>query len=215
MTNYTIINTSGSTVATISPATTTGSTFPIELIGQGMSLYGEIGQQNLYRLLENFAKATAPSNPVEGQFWYDSTNKVPNYYNGTGWITMATAANTGMVRFRMAVGATDLDFTVGASTVIFTHPGTTARYYPTAVMLIPKHVSGVTTPAGFSLSVSVSEDIMETVLISNPTISKSGLFMIEGLTEVVTSGNSISLTVSAPATATQLVYDVLLFGLVR
>lgn len=215
MTNYTIKNTQGVTVSTINPAMTTGTTFPIEMIGLGLSLYGQVTQQNLYRMLENFANSTPPSNPVPGMFWYDSGNAVPNFWNSTSWITLATAANTGMVRFKMAAGATNVNFATGGTTVIFTHPGTTAKYYPTAVMLLPKHVSGVTSPAGFSLYSSVAEDIMETTLVSNPTSTKAALFMIEGLTQTVTTGNSISITLSSPATATQLVYDVLLFGLVR
>lgn len=216
MTSYTIQNTAGSTVATINPATTTGVTFPIVLPGQGLSLYGQIIDQNLYQMLENFAKTTAPINPVTGQWWYNSTTKIPNYWNGAGWIGLATAANS-MTEFPMAGGATNVDFTASATTVIFTHPGGSVKYYPTGIMLFPKSVVSVTTPAAFSLQCLVADDVMETVLITAPTTTKFAFWSIDGMTQPVSSGNSISLAVTSPATGgggLQLKYDVALFGLI-
>lgn len=42
---------------------------------------------NFLHLLENFANTTAPSNPIEGQIWYDTTNGVEDLkvYDGTTW----------------------------------------------------------------------------------------------------------------------------------
>ena len=57
MTAYTVTNSRGNTVTTINVSTTTGYSFPVELVGQGISLYGPIMAQNQYRQLENFAKA--------------------------------------------------------------------------------------------------------------------------------------------------------------
>ena len=39
---------------------------------------------------------TAPSTPVEGQIWYDSTNDVLKVYNGTSWLTLADTSSTGV-----------------------------------------------------------------------------------------------------------------------
>jgi microcystin-dependent protein len=67
---------------TINRETTLG--FP----GRNTTAYGATIAENFLHLLENFAATTEPSNPVEGQMWYDSTLGVESLkvYNGTNWI---------------------------------------------------------------------------------------------------------------------------------
>lgn len=48
----------------------------IRLTGKGFTNYGKIQQENLLRLLENFAGSTAPANATVGQLWYDTTISV-------------------------------------------------------------------------------------------------------------------------------------------
>ena len=59
-------------------------TFP----GRGTTAYGQSVNENFLHLLENFANTTAPSRPVEGQLWYDSTAGVDQLkvYDGTNWV---------------------------------------------------------------------------------------------------------------------------------
>lgn len=51
--------------------------------------YGTIIAENFLHLLENFANASEPSNPVEGQLWYDNTDNVNQLklYDGTQWVS--------------------------------------------------------------------------------------------------------------------------------
>lgn len=67
---------------TINRETTLG--FP----GRNTTSYGAVVAENFLHLLENFAATTEPSQPVEGQLWYDSTLGVEalKIYNGTNWI---------------------------------------------------------------------------------------------------------------------------------
>jgi microcystin-dependent protein len=60
--------------------------------GKNYSGYAPVVAENFLHLLENFAKNTAPPNPVQGQLWYDNSPGVNllNVYDGTGW----TAAGT-------------------------------------------------------------------------------------------------------------------------
>lgn len=44
----------------------------IRFTGKGATNYGKIEQENMMRLLENFAGATAPDYPTVGQLWYDT-----------------------------------------------------------------------------------------------------------------------------------------------
>ena len=53
-------------------STDTSLVFP----GRNVTGYGQIIAENFLALLENFASASEPINPVEGQLWYDSTNGV-------------------------------------------------------------------------------------------------------------------------------------------
>jgi microcystin-dependent protein len=56
--------------------------------GRGTTAYGQAVNENFLHLLENFANTTAPSRPVEGQLWYDSTAGVDQLkvYDGTNWV---------------------------------------------------------------------------------------------------------------------------------
>ena len=45
----------------------------LSLIGKGYAGYGESIAENFLHLLENFSNTSAPTKPVQGQLWYDST----------------------------------------------------------------------------------------------------------------------------------------------
>lgn len=59
---------------TVPVGTVNASSTSISLIGKGSANYGELQQENILRILENFASNVAPSNPTVGQLWYDTTN---------------------------------------------------------------------------------------------------------------------------------------------
>jgi microcystin-dependent protein len=59
----------------------TSLTFP----GRNVTGYGQIIAENFLSLLENFASATRPINPVEGQLWYDTENGVLQLWDNTNW----------------------------------------------------------------------------------------------------------------------------------
>ena len=82
--NYTDSTNKGSITVedgTINQETSLG--FP----GRNSTAYGTVVAENFLHLLENFANATAPSNPVEGQLWFDTTPGVEQLkvYDGTTW----------------------------------------------------------------------------------------------------------------------------------
>jgi len=60
----------------------------LTLPGLGLSNYGQFVNENFLHLLENFANSSAPSNPVEGQLWYDTTDGSDQLkvYDGTNWV---------------------------------------------------------------------------------------------------------------------------------
>jgi microcystin-dependent protein len=62
-------------------STDTSLTFP----GRNVTGYGQIIAENFLHLLENFASATQPVNPTEGQLWYDNENGVLMIWDNTNW----------------------------------------------------------------------------------------------------------------------------------
>lgn len=85
---YILNKTNGSVVAVVQDAsldTTTDLTF----VGRNYAGYGEIQNENLLRLLENFSNSTEPTKPIEGQLWYDSANNKINLFNGSSWRGLA------------------------------------------------------------------------------------------------------------------------------
>lgn len=58
----------------------------LSLVGRGYPNYGEKIAENFLHLIENFASAIPPENPIEGQLWYDTSdpnNKVLRVMDGT------------------------------------------------------------------------------------------------------------------------------------
>jgi hypothetical protein len=57
----------------------------LTLVGRNYTGYGEAFNENFIKLLENFSNTAAPSNPLTGQLWWDSTDQRLQVYNGTVW----------------------------------------------------------------------------------------------------------------------------------
>lgn len=57
----------------------------LTLVGRNYSGYGEFFNENFIRLLENFANTAAPSNPLEGQLWWDTNEQRVKVYDGAQW----------------------------------------------------------------------------------------------------------------------------------
>ena len=58
----------------------------LSFIGKGYAGYGEVIAENFLHLLENFSNGTAPTKPISGQLWYDSTNNRLKVYSGSGFV---------------------------------------------------------------------------------------------------------------------------------
>lgn len=88
---YTINKTSGTVLASVADGTIDGSTADLTLIGKNYSGYGDALNENFVKLLENFSNITAPSSPLAGQLWWDSTNNLLKVYTGSTFKTVSSS----------------------------------------------------------------------------------------------------------------------------
>lgn len=86
--SYTINKTNSETLITLLDGTL-DTTTGLNLVGKNYIGYGELQQENFVWLLENFANDTQPTNPLEGQCWYDTTNNVLKVYDGARFRTVS------------------------------------------------------------------------------------------------------------------------------
>lgn len=90
---YTINNTAGGIVATVEDGVL-DTTTSVSLIGRNYQSYGEAFNENLVKLLENSASSTAPTAPITGELWYDSSGATLKVYNGTDFVPLGIRNST-------------------------------------------------------------------------------------------------------------------------
>lgn len=84
---YILNKTNGSVVATVADGSINQTT-DLTFVGKNYAGYGEIINENLLKLLENFSNRTAPSKAIMGQLWFDSSSKRLKVRTGNFWNTM-------------------------------------------------------------------------------------------------------------------------------
>ena len=89
---YTINKSDGTVLTTIIDGTVDATT-DLSLIGKKYSGYGEAQNENFVKLLENFSNTTAnaPTNPVKGQLFFDTTLGQVQVYNGSVFKAIASS----------------------------------------------------------------------------------------------------------------------------
>lgn len=70
---YSIRNSRGDVITTIADKGVDSTSTSLVLHGSGKSPYGTRRNENIVHLLENFSNTAAPSNPIDGQLWWDKT----------------------------------------------------------------------------------------------------------------------------------------------
>ena len=89
---YTITTTNGRTIGSIADGTVDNTVTSLTLIGKNYAGYGIFLNENFVELLENFSNGIAPANPLNGQLWFDSTNRVIKLYDSVSTTWKALAA---------------------------------------------------------------------------------------------------------------------------
>lgn len=87
--SVTINKTNGTVLTTIADGAVDTSITDLTLVGNLYRNYGELINENFVKLLENFSNSTSPVTSLEGQLWYDTTNKNIKVYRSTGFVTLS------------------------------------------------------------------------------------------------------------------------------
>lgn len=81
---YNLTLTNGTALLTLADGTEDSTTTSLNLVGRNFAGYGLFLNENFIHIMENFSSATAPTNPLVGQLWWDSTSRHLNVWQGTG-----------------------------------------------------------------------------------------------------------------------------------
>ena len=176
---YKINNTFGTLLVTLADGTIDTATTDIALIGKGYAGFGEKLNENLVKLLENFNNTSAPNNKIQGQLWFDQTNKRLNVYDGTKFKPAGGPTNSTSAPTNAVLGDFWFDTT---NTQLYVYNGS-------AFTLI-----GPTTVAGSGVTQFLSE-----VLEDNAGVNRSILKMVANDTVVAVVSN-IAFTPSSTET---------------
>ena len=107
---YTINKTDGTVITTITDGTVDNTT-SLQLFGKSYSGFGEALNENLVKLLENAASTAAPSAPLKGELWFDTTTNQIKVYDGTSFKPTGGAKASASVPTSPSVGDLWLDAT--------------------------------------------------------------------------------------------------------
>ena len=91
---YEINNTFGTKIVSLADGTLDVLTTDLALFGKGYAGFGEKLNENFVKMLENFNNTSAPSNKIQGQLWFDKTNKQLNVYTGDKFKPVGSTTNS-------------------------------------------------------------------------------------------------------------------------
>jgi hypothetical protein len=83
--SYTITKTDGTTITQIVDGSLDQTSTDLTLIGKNLAGYGIFINENLVKLLENFASTSQPPYPLTGQLWFDTTENRLKVYDGSNF----------------------------------------------------------------------------------------------------------------------------------
>jgi hypothetical protein len=91
---YNITLSNGQPLVTVPDGQVDESASSLTLIGKNYPGYGKFLNENFVQILENFANSTEPRAAVEGQLWWDTTNKRLSIRSNSGWKTVSGSTPT-------------------------------------------------------------------------------------------------------------------------
>jgi hypothetical protein len=199
---YTIVKSDGSVLTTIADGTIETTSTSLGLPGRSFSGYGEVVNTNFVQMIENFASAAPPANPLRGQLWFNTSTNVMSVCpsdgesNAAAWLTLASGATGGSTSFgnvsvsgnisgnnlsitnSLAAGAVDINDTLSVGTSALINNATLAG---------ATNITSVNTTAITTGGPNASGTLIGTWTVNGSGIANS----ISGTALNVTGGNLV------------------------
>jgi len=88
---YTLSKTDGGTLVLLNDGVIDNELTSVGLIGKNVSNFGDVQNENFLHLLENFSYNFEPRSPLQGQLWFNTTDRVfrPAVFDDTNWRPLA------------------------------------------------------------------------------------------------------------------------------
>ena len=83
--SYTLNKTDGTLLVTLVDGSIDTTSTDLTLVGRNYKGFGEFINENYIKMLENFSSSTAPTTPIKGQLWYDTSDARLKIFNGEDW----------------------------------------------------------------------------------------------------------------------------------
>ena len=95
--SYTILKSDGTTLTTIADGTVDTISTNLSIPGPNYVGYGQLLNENLVFLLENFASNSVPSGTnLQGQLWFNKSNQTLNVFTDQGYAPVSGVTNSGI-----------------------------------------------------------------------------------------------------------------------
>jgi len=188
---YTINLTNGTTFATITDGTVNTAS-SMTLIGKNYAGYGQFLDDNFIHLLENSSNTTAPSAPLTGQLWWDTTNTLLKIYAGgaAGFKTLGVTSASSSQPSPSIVGDLWYD-TVNQQLKVCSVAGAPGTF----IVVGPAYSSAQGTSGAVPITISDgSTGYIVTGLYANNNL----VGIISGATDFVPAGNSSGYATAFP-----------------
>jgi hypothetical protein len=117
---YRILKSNGQLLATIPDGTINTNDSSLGLPGRNYAGYGQTLDTNFVHITENFAKATPPANPLQGQLWYNTNANLlyvcpaDGTTNAADWVPIAVAGGNTTTTF----GTVNVNGNLNANNVV-------------------------------------------------------------------------------------------------
>jgi hypothetical protein len=160
------------------------------LIGKNYAGYGQFLDDNFIHLLENSANTTAPSAPLTGQLWWDSTNTLLKVYAGAGWKALGVTTASSSQPSPSIIGDLWYD-TVNQQLKVCSVAGSPGTF----IVVGPAYSSAQGTSGAVPITISDgSTGYIVTGLYANNNL----VGIISGATDFVPAGNSSGYATAFP-----------------
>lgn len=154
--SYEITKSDGTTLVEIGDGLTDTAASSITFIGKNVVNYGELQNENMLHILENFAFDSSPPNPLTGQLWFDTDTNNLKFYNQDSWKTLASLTYSASSSAASAQGNLWFDSNSGQLKINNGSSFTTI---------------GPEAAAGFNTTRLVSRTLLDTASVAHPVIN--------------------------------------------